>query len=114
MSSEVETSLDTGNSDSSASLGMTVRTRKTKQLTHISSDGRAQMVDVTVALLTIYDMCKAVDKQMQIHNVRLVEKTKRAVAVSLCETDRLPIKASHRVAHTATDTTRDSQMKRKS
>src|SRR5436853_7247633 len=72
------------------------------------------LVGVTVALLTIYDMCKAVDKQMQIHNVRLVEKTKRAVAVSLCETDRLPIKASHRVAHTAMDTTRDSQMKRKS
>src|SRR5947209_9539748 len=72
------------------------------------------LVGVTVALLTIYDMCKAVDKKMQIHNVRLVEKTKRAVAVSLCETDRLPIKSSHRVAHTATDTTRDSQMKRKS
>src|SRR5881394_1265949 len=41
------------------------------------------LVGVTVALLTIYDMCKAVDKQMQIRNVRLVEKTKRAVAVSL-------------------------------
>ena len=40
------------------------------------------LVGVTVALLTIYDMCKAVDKQMQIHNVRLVEKTKRAVAAS--------------------------------
>src|SRR2546421_8668635 len=72
------------------------------------------LVGVTVALLTIYDMCKAVDKQMQIHNVRLVEKTKRAVAVSLCETDRRPIKPSHRVAHTATNTTRESQMKRKS
>ena len=175
MSSEVETSLDTGNSDSSASLGMTVRTRKTKQLTHISSDGRAQMVDVsakpmsrrravaagtirlerdtldliskdqitkgnvfatarlagiqaakqtaqliplchtlplsnveveitaehenvevkctartvaqtgvemealtgvTLALLTIYDMCKAVDKEMRISDVRLLKKTK--------------------------------------
>src|SRR5213082_653774 len=40
------------------------------------------LIGVTVSLLTIYDMCKAVDKQMQIHNVRLVEKTKRAVAVS--------------------------------
>src|SRR5882724_6241466 len=37
------------------------------------------LVGVTVALLTIYDMCKAVDKEMQISNVRLVEKTKRAV-----------------------------------
>src|SRR6266511_5621132 len=35
------------------------------------------LVGVAVALLTIYDMCKAVDKQMQISEVRLVEKTKR-------------------------------------
>src|SRR3989449_2456809 len=175
MSSEVETSLETEIRDSSASLGMTVGTRKTKRLTHISSDGRAQMVDVsakvmserkavatgkirlerqtleliasdqiakgnvfatariagiqaakqtaqliplchtlplgqvnieiiaskdgaevkciaqtiaqtgvemealvgvTVALLTIYDMCKAVDKKMQISNVFLLEKIK--------------------------------------
>jgi len=38
------------------------------------------LVCVSVALLTIYDMCKAVDKEMEISNVRLVEKTKRAVA----------------------------------
>ena len=34
---------------------------------------------VTVAALTIYDMCKAVDKAMVIGEVRLVSKTKRAV-----------------------------------
>ncbi len=32
---------------------------------------------VSLAALTIYDMCKAVDKQMQITNVRLVSKTKK-------------------------------------
>ena len=32
---------------------------------------------VTVAALTIYDMCKAVDKEMVISSVRLVSKTKR-------------------------------------
>jgi cyclic pyranopterin phosphate synthase len=32
---------------------------------------------VTVAALTIYDMCKAVDKQMQITNVHVVSKTKK-------------------------------------
>jgi cyclic pyranopterin phosphate synthase len=32
---------------------------------------------VTVAALTIYDMCKAVDKTMQITGVELVSKTKR-------------------------------------
>src|SRR5207253_10967622 len=52
MSSEVETSLETEIRDSSASLGMTVGTRKTKRLTHISSDGRAQMVDVSVKLMS--------------------------------------------------------------
>jgi cyclic pyranopterin phosphate synthase len=31
---------------------------------------------VSIALLTIYDMCKAVDKNMVINDIRLVEKTK--------------------------------------
>lgn len=32
---------------------------------------------VTVAALTIYDMCKAVDKDMRITDIRLVSKTKK-------------------------------------
>jgi len=32
---------------------------------------------VSVAALTIYDMCKAVDKKMRVTDVRLVSKTKR-------------------------------------
>ena len=32
---------------------------------------------VTIAGLTIYDMCKAVDKQMRLTNVRLLSKTKK-------------------------------------
>lgn len=39
------------------------------------------LVGVTGALLAIYDMCKAVDKEMQIYDVRLIEKTKRPVTV---------------------------------
>jgi len=38
------------------------------------------LVGVTAALLTIYDMCKAVDKKMEIYDVRLMEKTKRTIA----------------------------------
>src|SRR3954453_3729672 len=38
------------------------------------------LVGVTVALLTIYDMCKAVDKDMIVSDVQLFEKTKSAVA----------------------------------
>lgn len=34
---------------------------------------------VSVALLTIYDMCKAVDKRMQITDIRLIKKTKQEV-----------------------------------
>src|SRR2546430_5938126 len=34
------------------------------------------LTGVTVALLAIYDMCKAVDKKMQIADVRLIKKTK--------------------------------------
>ena len=34
------------------------------------------LTGVTVALLTIYDMCKAVDKKMQLADVRLIKKTK--------------------------------------
>lgn len=29
---------------------------------------------VQIALLTIYDMCKAVDRNMSIHDVRVLEK----------------------------------------
>jgi cyclic pyranopterin phosphate synthase len=38
------------------------------------------LTGVTVTLLTIYDMCKAVDKQMRIGEIRLLKKTKSAAA----------------------------------
>src|SRR6476659_907439 len=34
---------------------------------------------VTVAALTIYDMCKAIDKTMRIENIHLVSKTKKPI-----------------------------------
>jgi cyclic pyranopterin phosphate synthase len=34
---------------------------------------------VNVALLTIYDMCKAVDKEMRITDVKLIKKTKEKI-----------------------------------
>jgi cyclic pyranopterin phosphate synthase len=36
------------------------------------------LVGVTIALLTVYDMCKAVDKQMEISDVRLLQKAKKS------------------------------------
>ena len=38
------------------------------------------LVGVTVALLTIYDMCKAVDKHMTVSGRALLEKTKSTVS----------------------------------
>src|SRR5437879_2457817 len=35
------------------------------------------LTGVSIALLTIYDMCKAVDKKMQLAAVSLIKKTKR-------------------------------------
>jgi cyclic pyranopterin phosphate synthase len=37
------------------------------------------LTGVAIALLTIYDMCKAVDKEMVISGVKLLEKTKNDV-----------------------------------
>ena len=37
------------------------------------------LTGVSVALLTIYDMCKAVDKEMEISGIRLLSKTKAPV-----------------------------------
>lgn len=34
---------------------------------------------VSVAALTVYDMCKAVDKEMEIGSIRLLEKTKETL-----------------------------------
>jgi cyclic pyranopterin monophosphate synthase len=35
------------------------------------------LTGTSVALLTVYDMCKAIDKTMQINNIRLVKKEKK-------------------------------------
>jgi cyclic pyranopterin phosphate synthase len=33
------------------------------------------LTGVQIALLTIYDMCKAVDRGMQMHHIRLIRKS---------------------------------------
>jgi len=40
------------------------------------------LTGVAVALLTIYDMCKAVDREMEISDIRLIEKTKEQVQIN--------------------------------
>ena len=63
-----------------------VNTRLEEEKTALSSDLAAEteaktgvemeaLTGVTVALLTLYDMCKAIDKSMIISDVRLISKT---------------------------------------
>jgi cyclic pyranopterin phosphate synthase len=54
--------------------------RCTAQTTAQTGVEMEALVGATVALLAIYDMCKAVDKDMIISDVRLLEKTKSTVA----------------------------------
>jgi cyclic pyranopterin monophosphate synthase len=89
-----EVNIDIGTSTDGAEVKCTAQT--------VAQTGveMEALVGATIALLTIYDMCKAVDKEMQIDDVRLIEKTKSAVAVSLCETHRRRAKASQRASPT--------------
>ena len=66
-----EVKIDIAATRSVAEVTCTVRT--------VSQTGveMEALTGVTVALLTIYDMCKAVDKKMQVADVRLVSKTKK-------------------------------------
>ena len=65
--------VDVATSDQGAEVTCTVQT--------VAQTGveMEALVGATVALLTIYDMCKAVDKEMQISDVRLLSKTKRVL-----------------------------------
>ncbi len=73
-----EVKIDLGMSQTGAEATCTART--------VAQTGveMEALTGVAVALLTIYDMCKAVDKEMQISDVRLVEKSKHAVA-AVCD-----------------------------
>jgi cyclic pyranopterin phosphate synthase len=68
-----EVQIDIATSDNGAEVKCTAQT--------IAQTGveMEALVGVTVALLTIYDMCKGVDKEMQICDVRLLSKTKQDV-----------------------------------
>jgi cyclic pyranopterin phosphate synthase len=66
-----DVSIDIGLSKDGATVTCTART--------IAQTGveMEALTGVAVALLTIYDMCKAADKQMEIGDIRLAKKTKR-------------------------------------
>ena len=58
------------------SIGVGIEATCTARTTAQTGVEMEALTGVVVALLTIYDMCKAVDKQMRIGDLRLVRKTK--------------------------------------
>ena len=66
-----EIKIDIVTSDNFAEVKCTART--------IAQTGveMEALTGVAVALLTIYDMCKAVDKEMRLSDIRLLKKTKQ-------------------------------------
>jgi cyclic pyranopterin phosphate synthase len=52
-----------------------IRIRATARITGKTGVEMEALTAVSVAALTLYDMCKAIDKSMLIHGIRLIEKT---------------------------------------
>ena len=61
-----------------ASVGSALEVKCTARTVAQTGVEMEALAGVAIALLTIYDMCKAVDKEMQITDIRLLKKTKRA------------------------------------
>ena len=68
----VEVDLQTGDAPPAVSCRVTVETR---DRTGVEMEA---LTGASVAALTLYDMCKAVDKEMRIEGVRVTKKTKGA------------------------------------
>jgi cyclic pyranopterin phosphate synthase len=77
--SHVEVSLDV--------VGAAVEIRATAETTAQTGVEMEALVAASVAALTVYDMAKAIDKEMTVGGVRLVEKTKET-AVGSTEADQ--------------------------
>jgi cyclic pyranopterin phosphate synthase len=75
--SHIEVSLDVGDA--------AVEIRATAETTAQTGVEMEALVAASVAALTVYDMAKAIDKEMSVEVVRLLEKTKEA-AVGSTET----------------------------
>jgi cyclic pyranopterin phosphate synthase len=70
----IEDSDAAARSDVSARIGK-IRARCTVTLSGKTGAEMEALTGAAIALLTIYDMCKAVDRGMEIGNVRLLEKS---------------------------------------
>jgi cyclic pyranopterin phosphate synthase len=71
----VEVTFDFPQLEAGGTEPVDVHVRATARITGKTGVEMEALAAVSVAALTIYDMCKAIDKTMVIHGVRLVEKT---------------------------------------
>lgn len=62
-------------------LDDSVRVRSEVRCTGKTGVEMEALTAVSVALLTVYDMCKAIDKTMEISGIRLIEKLKSDTAI---------------------------------
>jgi len=72
----VEISFDVPAVDPTASAPARLRIAATARITAKTGVEMEALTAVSVAALTIYDMCKAIDKHMVIDGIRLVAKSK--------------------------------------
>ena len=77
--SHIEVSLDVGDA--------AVEIRATAETTAQTGVEMEALVAASVAALTVYDMAKAIDKEMTVEHVRLLEKTKE-IAEGSTEADQ--------------------------
>ena len=77
--SHIEVSLDVGDA--------AVEIRATAETTAQTGVEMEALVAASVAALTVYDMAKAIDKEMTVEHVRLLEKTKE-IAVGSTEAEQ--------------------------
>ena len=59
-----------------------IQIRATARIAAVTGVEMEALTAVSIAALTIYDMCKAVDKEMRVTDIRLISKTKRPLVVS--------------------------------
>ncbi len=72
----VEIKFDLPSADIEGDAPTRLRIEVTSQITAKTGVEMESLTAVSVAALTIYDMCKAIDKTMVIDGIRLVSKTK--------------------------------------
>jgi cyclic pyranopterin phosphate synthase len=72
----VEVAFDIPELEPDGDTPVRVRIKATAKITAKTGVEMEALTAVSVAALTVYDMCKAIDKKMVIEGVRLVEKTK--------------------------------------